>query len=174
MSSDKRYDKKKQPLIDSDREDGGSETGTGSGGQGGKIEFHDFLATGANLRDDTLPFEERKRLLSNHKDIHELKVKQQKDKRQQYKDLKDGKMLLKTFREGLGALASGIRSQFKANPILKDKAQFSGIDKQVNPSPLENQADTNPEQRNELQNELQYRLGFQPKPAFNPKPHGPG
>jgi hypothetical protein len=172
MSSDKSYDKKKQPLIDSDLEEGGSETGSGSGGQGGKIEFHDFLSTGANLRDDTLPFEEEKRLLSNHKDIHELKVKQQKDKRQQYKDLKDGKVPLKDFREGLRA--SGMSSQFKTNPELADKAQFSGIDKQVNPSPPENDADTNPEQRDELQNELRYRLGYQPTPTFNPKPHGPG
>jgi hypothetical protein len=172
MSSNNDYDKNKV-LQNGDQESGGDQTGTtGSGGQGGKIEFHDFLATGANVRDDLLSFEEKKHLIATHKDVHELKVKQQKEKRDQYKNLKEGKVTLKSFREGL--MASGVNAQFKANPILARSAQFSGIDRQVNQLPTENLAETNQEKRDELLNELKYRLGYQPAPAFNPKPHGPG
>ncbi|VVC77283.1 hypothetical protein AQUSIP_26100 [Aquicella siphonis] len=167
MSSNKKHDKYRDINASGDDEGTGS-----SGGQSGQIEFHDFLATGANLRDDLLPFEEQKRLLSTHKDLHEAKVKQQKEKRDQYKDLKNGKVPLKAFREGL--MASGLNAQYKANPILANKAQFSGIDRQVNALPTENLAETNQDKRDELLNELKYRLGYQPAPAFNPKPHGPG
>lgn len=171
MSSDDEY--KKKPLNDSDKDGEGGETGTGSGtgGQGGKIAFRDFLATGENLRDDLLPFEERKRLLATHKDINEVKVKQQKEKRDHYKDLKNGKIALNTFR---GLMGKGMSSQFKPNPILANQAQFSGIDKQVTGLPNENLAETNQDKRDELLNELRYRLGYEARPSFNPKPHGPG
>ena len=162
-------DKNKKYNSDQDEDD---QTGAGSGGQGGKIAFKDFLTTGANWRDDTLPFEDQKRLLSQHLDLHEAKVKQQKEKRDQYKNLKEGKVSLAAHRAGVAG--AGMSSQYKTNPILANKAQFSGMDRQVNVLPTENLADTNEEQRNELQNELQYRLGYQPTPTFNPKPHGPG
>lgn len=181
MSSADEYDKKKRLQNGVEASDGdqsgtstdtGTGTGTGTGGQGGKIEFRDFLATGASVRDDMLSFEEKKHLIAIHKDVHELKVKQQKDKRDQYKNLKEGKVTLQSFREGLAA--SGVGSQFKANPILARSAQFSGIDRQVNSLPTENAADTNQDKRDELLNELKYRLGYEARPAFNPKPHGPG
>jgi len=175
MSLDENYGKKKK-LNSFDRENEDDETGqdsaSGTGGQSGQIEFHDFLATGANVRDDLLPYDEKRRLLSLHKDIHELRVKQQKEKRDQYKNLKEGKIPLNAYRDGLRA--SGGSAQFKTNPILAQSAQFSGIDRQVSGLPTENIADTNQEQRDELQNELRYRLGYQPAPTFNPKPQGPG
>ena len=143
---------------------------TGQTGRGGAIEFHDFVSSNAHWRDDELPFDERKRLLMVHQDVHELKVKAQKEKREHYRQLKEGKMSLETFRENYGANA-----QYKPNPILADKAQFSGsTDRQVNQLPNENIADTNPEQRNELRNELTHRLQYRPDPMFNPKPRGPG
>ncbi|MBX3709168.1 MAG: hypothetical protein KIT56_04065 [Gammaproteobacteria bacterium] len=173
MSSNDKYDKKQQIRYrDQPSENDHDDSENGSGGQSGKIEFRDFLATGANLRDDLLSFEEKKHLIAIHQDVHELKVKQQKEKRQQYKDLKEGKIPLKTYREGLAA--SGMGAQYKANPMLANKAQFSGIDKQVNNLPTENLAETNQEKRDELLNELKYRLGYQPTPTFNPKPQGPG
>src|SRR5438045_902483 len=111
MSAKDNSDKKK-PLPLKENQDGDSgDVGTGSsGGQSGKIEFRDFLASGANLRDDLLPIDEKKRLLSTHKDLHESKVKQQKEKRDQYKDLKNGKLPLQTYRAGL--MGSGMSSQF--------------------------------------------------------------
>lgn len=163
--SDRKLNKNKD-LNEDDAEGGAS--GDASG-----IEFRDFVTPSTDWRDDQLPFDEKKRLLIVHQDIHELKVKAQKDKRDQYKELKQGKMALQDFRNALGASA-----QYKANPILANKAQFSGIDRQVNQLPNENVADTNPEKRdelrNELRNELTNRLQHQAKPSFNPKPRGPG
>ena len=54
------------------------EEGSATGGRSGEVEFRDFLAAGDRLRDDQLPPDERKRLLNNHKDIHESNVKKQK------------------------------------------------------------------------------------------------
>lgn len=168
MSLDKNGSKNKS-LNAADPEDESGESG--STGQGGRIEFRDFMATTANIRDDLLPFEEKKRLLGMIKDYHELKVKDQKNKRDDYKQLKEGKVTLKDFRNGLAA-AAGMSSQYKANPALANKAQFSGIDRQVNPLATENVADTNNDKRNELT--LDHRLTNKPAPAFNPKPRGPG
>lgn len=152
---------------DDDSQGTAGSTGTG-GGAAGQIEFRDFLASAENLRDDLLPPEERRRLLSVHKDTHEIRVKAQKDKRETYAQLKSGKISLQSFRHaGMGA---GMSSQYKANPALANKAQFSGIDKQVIGDPTQNLAETNQDQRNELQNELRMRLGLQAAPKFNPKP----
>lgn len=151
-------------------EEGGSESGTGSGGQGGKIEFRDFLATGPD-RDDLLSSEEQRILLSQLADIHEQKVKDQKQKRDEYKNVKEGKVALQDFRAG--KMGMGVSAQYKVNPKLANKAQFSGVDRQVNVLPTENHADTNENDRNELQDELRYRMGYQATPKFNPKPHGP-
>jgi hypothetical protein len=196
MSAEKEDDKKKL-LIDSDSEDqdsasgSGSSTGTGSGGsdsgsgrgdtgtdtgsggvQGGGIEFVDFTSTFIQTRDDLLSPAEKKRLLATHKDLNEIKVKQQKEKREHYKDLKNGKVSLQSHRAGMGA--NSLNSQFKTNPILANKAQFSGIDKTVSVLPNELIADTNQDKQDELVNELRNQLGYQSTPKFNPKPRGPG
>ena len=162
-----RIDKETDSSTDS-----GSDTGTSSGGQGGGIDFVDFTSTSVHTRDDLLSPEEKKRLLSTHKDINEVKVKQQKEKRDHYKDLKNGKISLLAHRAGLAA--QNIIAKFKANPILANKAQFSGIDKTVSTLPNEALAETNEDKRNELQNELRHQLGYQNTPKFNPKPRGPG
>lgn len=179
MSVNDEDDKKKiVPLNDQETEGGESgESGQGSqGGQSGAIQFHDFISHAENIRDDLLSYDDRKRLLSTHKDTNELRVKNQKEKRDNYKKLKEGKIDLQTFRQMEHAAGRG--PFYKTNPILADKAQFSGIDKQVNALPTENMADTNQDKRDELQdaleNELRYRLGYSPSPKFNPKPQGPG
>lgn len=94
-------------------------------------------------------------------------MKKQKSTREERKQLKEGKVNLQQFREGQSA---GMSSQYKSHPVLSSKAQFSGIDRQVTALPEENLANTNPEQRNELQH--QYQLKHQPEnaPRFNPKP----
>ena len=167
--SPKKIDNRLKTIEDESADGSGAST---SGGQGGKIEFRDFLATGVHLRDDILPYEEQKRLLSNHSDIHELKVKQQKEKRDQYKALKNGEIKLAAHRAQ--RMNAGMGSQYKQNPILANKAQFSGIDQQVNMLPTENLAETNQDKRDELRNELQFRYQPQYQPSFNPKPRGPG
>lgn len=138
----------------------------GAGSQSGDMRFKDFLNPGA-LREDLLPPDQIKRLLSNHQRQHEERVKKQKNAREQYQAVKAGQLPLQTVREGKG---SGMQSAYHPHPVLADKAQFSGVDKQINPQPSENIADTNEADRNELEN--QYRLQYAPQiqPKFNPKP----
>ncbi len=170
MSADDKYDKKKILNIPNEETEGG-ESGD-AGGKSGAIEFHDFLANAESIRDDLLSPDDKKRLISSHKDTHELRVKSQKNKRDQYKAVKSGQIPLQTFREGKGA-GMGMNA-FKANPVLADSAQFSGsTDKQVNALPTENLAETNEDKRDELVNELRHRLGYQAQPKFAPKPQGP-
>lgn len=167
MSQDDDKYKKRMIDLKHEEEDQGGTTGE-SGGQTGQIAFRDFLSSAENLRDDLLTPEERRRLISVHNDTHELRVKAQKDKRDLYAQLKSGKLPLQTYRQGV--MGAGMSSQYKANPALANKAQFSGIDRQVVADPTKNLADTNENQRNELQNELRLRLGLQAAPKFNPKP----
>jgi hypothetical protein len=158
-------DKRKKTSNITDKTDDES----GASGSGSEIAFRDFIGTGDHRRDDLLPASEKRRLLSVHKDTHELRVKTQKEKRDLRDAVKNGKIPLSEYRQGMG-MGEGMRSLYKANPALKDKAQFSGIDRQENMLPTENMAATNEEQRNELQNRLENRLTNTPKPGFNPRP----
>lgn len=168
---DPQHDKKKgfKPTNEiDDTSTTGGESGTegesGTGGKSGQIEFRDFLATHDQTRDDQLPFEEKKRLLAVHKDTHEMRVKKQKELRDQRQAVKEGKISLQTYRQERGGQEKG------NHPILANKAQFSGIDRKVTALPNENIAETNEDKRNEL--EYQYRLRYAPEnaPRFHPKP----
>ena len=70
------------------------------------------------------------------------------------------------YRQGLGG-GSGNTSRFKKHPI-SDKAQFSGIDKQVVGVPSLNEADTNAEMKEQLDNRLENK--YRNVPRFNPRP----
>lgn len=161
MSTDDEKDKmtKLPHQLPDDDESGG--------GKSGSIEFRDFIGGAGSLRDDTLPIDEQKRLLTIHNGEHESRVKKQKALRDQRKDLKDGKIPLQDYRQGM---QSGMSSQYPPHPALSDKAQFSGVDRQINAVPTENAAQTNDANRNEL--EHQYNLRHRPEaaPRFNPKP----
>lgn len=142
-------------------EDGGS--GTGS-----QIQFADFITGRSGLREDQLPPDELRRILAVHDDAHEARVKKQKELRDQRKDLKEGKMTLDEYRQ------SQKNSQYPPHPLLSEKAQFSGMDKQNNPVPTDSQTQTNEGDKNELEN--QYRLRNAPEMGkkFNPRPQFPG
>lgn len=142
------------------------EEGSGTGGRSGDIQFRDFLNPGA-LRDDLLPPDEKKRILSAHREGHEARVQKQKEKREQYKAVKEGKTPVSALRESLG---SGMNSAYRAHPLLSDKAQFSGVDAQINPNPADHLADTNANDRDELENQYRLRHAPQITPKFNPKP----
>lgn len=154
---------KKQKNITNKQEDTDDESG--AGGNSGQIEFADFLSSGASKRDDMLSPDEKKRLLSQHKGTHEGRVKNQKEVREQRKLLKEGKVSKQSYQQGMVAESS----QYQAHPILSDKAQFSGIDRQTNPLPTENVAETNKENRNKLENQYRLRHAPQHAPGFNPK-----
>lgn len=140
--------------------------GDDSSGQGGKIEFHDFVTGPVSLRDDQLPADELRRLLSIHKDASEDRIKKQKELRDLRKEQKEGNKLRQT---GQG-LSSGMGAQYPQHPILSDK--FRGADPTVNPNPSENISQTNEANRNELQHKYQltHQPQLRPGQQFNPKP----
>lgn len=144
------------------------DTGEGSqGGAAGEIRFKEFISLGEKGRDDLLTGEDRRRLLAVHETAHEADVKLQKETRDQRKAVKEGKVSLAQYRDGL---SKGQFTQYKSHPMLSAAAQFSGTDRQINALPTENLAETNQDKRNELQ--YQYNLVHRPEhaPKFNPKP----
>lgn len=165
MSNDDKKYNKKQWLDESDGAQGDGEKG--SSGASGHIEFQDFLAAGLGQRDDLLSPDERKRLISVHKETHERRVQEQLNTAKERKALKEGKLSLRSFYENMREVVTAV---FKTHPISR-KAQFSGKDRQVNEIPG-NVAETNNDKRNELQ--YQYNLRHRPQhthtPKFNPKP----
>lgn len=138
-----------------------------SGGQSGQVEFRDFLASNDETRDDLLSSEQRKIKLSEHNYSHEARVKAQKDKRDHYKDLKNGKIPLEVYRADRAGMGE---AKYKSFPLLANSAQFAGKDPQTNSIPND-KLDTNMQD----QEELQLRLGqkLQAQPRFNPKPNFP-
>lgn len=138
------------------------EDDSGDSGKGGQIEFRDFLSTGDSF--EKLPPEELRRLLAVHADEHESRVKKQKELDDFRNDLRDGKIPMEDYRQGMGAG----NSEYAAHPVLS--AKFSGADPQVISLPSENQANTNEGDRNELQQEYKLRYAPQFTPTFNPKP----
>jgi len=151
-------------------DDESGESGTSTGGQGGKIEFHDFITGTTSRRDDNLPPDELRRLRAVHNIAHESRIKKQKELRDYRQALKEGKVSLETHRENK---AQEMSSKYPPHPTLSNKAQFSGIDKQENQVPSLNETQTNDENRNELEN--QYRKTYQPEMGkkFNPRPQFP-
>lgn len=139
-----------------------------TGGSGSSIQFKSFIGENSN-RDDMLPPEELRRLIVVHDDLHRTYVKKQKELLAHRQAVKDGKISVAEYRQGLEGNQNGA---FKTNPRL-NKAQFSGIDNKVNPLPTENVAETNQEKkqelvyRNELKNRLDQTPRFNPKPQFN-------
>jgi len=162
-NSDDKY--KKNALLRQLEETEGESGESGQGGKSGQIEFRDFLASTESTRDDLLSRDEIRHLLIVHENVHEAHVKKQKILKENRQAVKEGKISVENYRQGLGNSAN---SQYKVNPKLADKAQFSGIDRQENPLPNENIADTNQDKRQEL--DYQYRLRYQPQnaPKFIP------
>lgn len=154
---DPKKPKNQDDIVDDDE--------SGSGGKSGQIEFRDFIGTGEQ-RDDLLSYDEKKRLLAAHSNTHEGRVKKQKELRDERRQVKEGKVSRKAYYEGLAAN----QSRYPAHPVLRDKAQFSGIDKQTTAIPNDSLTNTNDENKNELENSYRLRFAPQAAPKFNPKP----
>ncbi len=163
--------------IDQDEEDskGGESGDTGQGGVAGEVRFRYKESLATTPRDDALPPTEIKRLLAVQHDRHKEYVNKQKLTRKDRKALKEGRLQIRQgpgSRRGHGA---GRGSHYKQHPIT-NKAQFSGMDRQVIALPNENMANTNDDRRNELENRLENRLQnrnelrYQNTPKFNPTP----
>ncbi|MDR3477352.1 MAG: hypothetical protein P4M14_04905 [Gammaproteobacteria bacterium] len=152
---------------------GTSTGGTGTGGSTGEIAFRYKDPLSGPTRDDLLPAAEIKRLLSVHKEIHKGRVEKQKMARDERAAKKDGRYIpptvLQQIRKGLGGGGAGGSSKYKKHPI-SDKAQFSGIDKQVVGIAAINEAHTNEDVKDALDNKLENRLQNRATPKFNPRP----
>lgn len=146
------------------------EDDTGESGQGGKsgsIEFKDFLYNPESQRDDLLPVDVLKRLVTIHQSGNETRIKKQKGLLDERAKLKNGKISLVDYRKGL--IGSEMKSNYKAHPAFEKSAQFH--DSQVSAVPTENIEQTNDELQNKLQNEYQkkYLPEYTPRPQSAPK-----
>jgi len=154
-------------IIVQDEEEGSQTGESGQGGVAGEIQFRYKDAMSIAPRDDALSPSEVKRLLAVHHDLNKSYIDKQRQTRKERKQLKEGRASL-TSRQVVTARAGrGGRSPYKKHPI-SNRAQFSGVDRQISALPTENLAETNEQKKNELQN--QHRLTYQNAPRFNPKP----
>lgn len=155
----------------------GTDTGTGGiGGSTGEIAFRYKDPMSGPNRDDLLPASEIKRLLIVHKELHKERVDKQRSTRAERAAKKEGRYIPLTveqqIRNGLRSGSAGGSSKYKKHRI-SDKAQFSGIDKQVVGIASINEAQTNEKARDALENKLENRLQNRATPKFNPRPRGP-
>ncbi|MCD6039674.1 MAG: hypothetical protein K0S27_1074 [Gammaproteobacteria bacterium] len=151
---------------------------SGQGGKTGAVEFQyrDILSAGP--RDDQLPAEEMDDLLKKHEKIHKEYVDTQKETRKERDAIKQGRTPAAHSYDGLGlgrgGAGGGGASPYKSHPISQH-AQFSGAtDRKVTGVPSDNLAQTNEEEKQELEDKLQLRLRHRNEhknvPKFNPTP----
>lgn len=171
------------PFDWDDEDNKGTQTGGGSGdqgegglgGAGGKIRYRYKDAASLEPRDDMLSPNELQRLLNVHKDLHKGRVDKQKVTRKEREATKQGNLKQAAIiRQQAGyAQRGGSHSRFKQHPV-SNMAQFSGIDKQLSSMPTINEADTNLEARDQLDNRLENNLQLRNAPKFNPtfRPRG--
>ena len=142
--------------------------GGSAGGQTGTVAFHYQDAMETPKRDDTLPANEIRRLQFVHSDSHKDKVTKQKQARADRAARKEGNPAVRASAQmgyGVGGGGGGI-SRFKKHPV-SDK--FRGLaDPQVNAVPNLNDAQTNADLKQKLENQLQNK--YRNTPKFNPRP----
>jgi hypothetical protein len=143
-----------------------------TGGQTGAIQFRDFLLP-SDAPDDVLPETEIRRLLKVHEGKHKSDVDNQKRKRKERDDIKNGRVQAQQYdalglRRGSGG--GGGASPYKTHP-LSNHAQFDGAtDRKVTGVPSLNESEVNEADKNDLLNELNLTLQHKHVPKFNPKP----
>lgn len=162
------------PNDENEDKSGSQSGGEDKGGRGGKSGEIGARVKIEISRDDLLSPSELKRLISTHQDLHKSYVDKQKLLRKERKALKEGqKALVKQIHQSrMGLGGGGSAARFKQHPI-NNKAQFSGVDKQVSNIPTQFEAETNSKLKNDLENRHELKHQFQPKRTFNPKPRGP-
>jgi hypothetical protein len=162
-------------INEEDDEDsaGGESSG---GGASGDIVFRlpNLLS---QQRDDLLPQSEINRKIAVVEGLQKRLTEKQKERMKALKTLREGETLSNMYERGAkGEFGSGYGSsnQYKEHPVSRT-AQFSGAENKVVGVPNLNQADTNEENKNKLENEydykLQNKLQYQnaPKKSYTPK-----
>lgn len=135
---------------------------SGNTGTGSEVHFRYRDAMSLGPRDDELPLADIRHFMAIHKDIHKDRVDKQRILLNEREALKAGKKPTSHYQVGQE------RGNYKTH-WLSSTAQFSGIDKQVTQVPNQNEANTNDQLKDELQNRLNYKPGqkFHPKPQFH-------
>lgn len=170
----KKTDDEKKHLPEEEGE-------SGQGGKSGAVEFRYRDILSGDARDDALPDSDIHHLLIVHEDIHKERVDNQKNKRKERDDIKNGRVNAKNYDalglrigSGAGGGGGGV-SPYKSHP-LSNHAQFSGAtDRKVTGVPSDSLSETNDKNKNDLLNELDLRNRHTLKqaPKFNPRPRGP-
>lgn len=143
-----------------------------SGGKTGAIGYK-FNTLADPQRDDLLSPAELRRLLSVLKDTHKERVDNQKRKRKERDDIKNGRTpqhVAKKGRYSFGAGGGG-QSPYKKHPI-SDK--FAGRDQQVAPTIDRYAGETNANDQEKLEQQHQLQHQHQHVPKFNPRPRPRG
>lgn len=164
--------------IDWSEASGQSDDSGSLGGATGEVHFRYKDAMSTDPRDDQLSPAETTRLLSAHEAAQKARVDRQKQARKERQAQKEGRVTLRAAHTGAGLRAGvgvGSRSSFKTHPISQ-KAQFSGMDRQIVPDINLNKRDINDERRSEVENRLENRneLRLQNAPRYTPTIRPPG
>ena len=153
MSDKDKYSKKINipKAYDSDED-----TDEGSGGQGSKIGYADFMGgTQQYLREDQLPPDIIRAKLGEHDRTNEAFIKKQKEKIGLREKVPRGEASIADYRR-----AGKSEIDYWPHPHLSNSQQFDGMDSKSNPVPDLQASDTNPEDRKEQ--ELKYQKQYQP------------
>lgn len=166
----------KKEEDDDDIDEGGGE----SGGTVGEVVFRlpNLLS---QQRDDLLPPGEIKRKFAVVSDLQKRLTEKQKERIKALKEKREGKTLSEMYENAAKSGYGGgyDKSPYADHPYLKDLAQFSGAESKVTPLVNQNDADTNEENKNKLENEYQNKLEnqyknqlqYQSRPLPKPKPY---
>lgn len=159
MSDQKKYQNKINILGNDEIGDAGGS----QGGRSGQVEFVDFMSSNTK--------EEIKRVQSMHTGIHEAIVKKQKASIEALQAVKEGKVPVQAYHQGLGA-GMGAGASKAGHPLSK-AAQFSG-DAKTNPVPSEYVGVTNEGEQQEADNKFELRYAPQNAPRNTIKLRPPG
>lgn len=151
----KQDDKNKKNIY---TEDDSNQGDSSSGAAGSSIQFADFITGKSGLTEDSLPPDELRRLRAVHNTAHEDRVKKQKALLENRNAVKEGKDAANKHQ---ATMAAQQENQYPPHPLLADKAQFSGIDKQENQVPALSETQTNEGDKDKLENK--YRKQHKPE-----------
>lgn len=140
-------DVRKKRLIGDEDEEGGRGSHTGSGGQGGSTEFHDFLLSGTTA----LSAIEKTQKLAEHREKNGDSIDKQKKRFDELQEAKENKA--EKYQHGMQ-----VKSDCDEHPILSKAAEFDGRDRQTTFDPTRNEAKTNDEMKKELTYQHQKRF----------------
>lgn len=139
------------------------DSGSGTGGKSGQVEFRDFLSS--NESRENLSPHEKKMLLAAHEATNKASIDKQRERKNSLEAVKANKISLEAFRQ-----EGGQQDAQMSHPLLKDKAQFSGMDNQVDPTQDNGKANDNKRAELKYNHDKQNRKEYTPSNTPRPSP----